>query len=269
VAISHPLPASGIIESATALFGNSESKSIRSMHNFRRQTNPDNKQERAMARRLEQLHAALGEPEAAPAKTAGIQNHPAVIDSGKSFGTGSLIITAMISALFGAGLMWLSTPHGATSATRAPALLSMPSPPAATPALREAALLAPAMPEISDKTRVGELLEAWRNAWAQRDIAGYLATYSQQFTPADGNSRDAWVAARSKKLSAGAPIDIQIRELGIERINADQFKATFLQDYAAGSYREMARTKTLLIARENDGWKITKEWMAENKLATR
>ena len=74
------------------------------------------------------------------------------------------------------------------------------------------------------------------------------------------------MAARTSKLSAGAPIAIQIRELGIERINADQFKATFLQDYSSGSYREMARTKTLLITRENDEWKIIREWVAENPL---
>lgn len=270
MAISPPLPASSIIESATAFFGSSEPKSVRSTNTPRHQANPDNnKHERAMARRLEQLHAALGEPEAISAKATDIQNRPATIDSGKSFGTGSLVITAMISALFGAGLMWLNAPHGPTPATPAPALLSLPAPSASPPALPEATLLAPATTEISDKTRVGELLEAWRNAWAQRDIAGYLNTYSQQFTPADGNSRDAWVAARSKKLSAGAPIDIQVRELGIERLNADQFKATFLQDYASGSYREMARTKTLLITRESGEWKITKEWQAENMLATR
>lgn len=222
-----------------------------------------------MARRLEQLHAALGEPEASPAIAADIKKRPATIASEKPFGTGSLITTAMISALFGAGLMWLSLPHGPTPGTRAPSVLSLPAPPVAVPAIPETALPAPATTVISDKTRVGELLEAWRNAWAQRDIAAYLNAYSQQFTADDGSSRDTWVAARTKKLSAGAPIDIQVRELGIERLNADQFKATFLQDYASGSYREMARTKVLLISRENGEWKITKEWMAENKPTTK
>ena len=222
-----------------------------------------------MARRLEQLHTALGEPEASPAIAADIKKRPAAIASEKPFGTGSLITTAMISALFGAGLMWLSLPHGPTPGTRAPAVLSLPAPPVAAPAIPEAALPASATTVISDKARVGELLEAWRNAWAQRDIAAYLNAYSQQFTAVDGSPRDTWVAARTKKLSAGAPIDIQVRELGIERLNADQFKATFLQDYASGSYREMARTKVLLISRENGEWKITKEWMAENKPTTK
>ena len=269
MAIPHPLPASGMIESATAFFGSNESKSPRSTISPRHRANPaHDKQERAMARRLEQLHAALGEADAVPAKTEDIKSLTA-IDSGKSFGTGMLIITALISTLFGAGIIWLGTPRGQTQATPAPAFLSLPPPPAAAPAPPETTLLVPATTEISDKARVGELLAEWRNAWMQRDIAGYLNTYSQEFTPTDGNSRDTWVAARTKKLSAGAPIDIQIRELGIERLNAEQLKATFLQDYASGNYREMARTKVLLIARENGGWKITREWMAENKLASK
>jgi ketosteroid isomerase-like protein len=217
-----------------------------------------------MARRLEQLHSALGESEVATAKAI-VKDLPSTVDSVKTFPAGRLIMTAILSALFGAGIMWLGAPH--PQPTAAPAPLTLAAPPTVAPTTSNPVLTAPATAEVSDKTQVGELLDTWRNAWAQRDIASYLDTYSQQFTPIDGSTRDAWVAARTKKLSAGAPIDIQIRELGIERLNADQFKVTFLQDYASGNYREMARTKVLLIIRENGEWKIAKEWMTENKLA--
>ncbi|MGB4063464.1 MAG: hypothetical protein WBK19_06545 [Azonexus sp.] len=262
VATLSTLPAGGIIESAGAFFGNSTPNTAR------HQGSPEsNKQKHAMARRLEQLHNALGESEVAPAKAANIKNSPVVVESIKSFGTGTLIITAMISALCGAAMMWLGAPQGAPRSVPAPQPLAVAAPQAAIAMLSEPVPSAPATTEISDKTRVGELLDTWRNAWVQRDIASYLNAYGQHFAPNDGSSRDAWVAARTKKLSAGAPIDIQIREIGIERLNADQFKATFLQDYASGSYRETARTKVLLIARENGEWKITKEWLEENKLA--
>lgn len=260
--------AGGIIESATAFFGSSPPRPSRTTNSPRRQENPaDEKQKDAMARRLEQLHTALGESAVAPAKAVTAHTLPPALESVKSFGVGSIIATAMISALFGAGLMWLGTPQAETRTTPAPLPLIAAPPQTATAARSEPVLAAPATTEISEKTKIGELLNTWRNAWAQRDIASYLNAYSQQFTPADGNTRNTWVAARTKKLSAGAPIDIQIRELGIERLNADQFKATFLQDYASGSYRETAQTKVLLIARENGEWKITKEWLAENKLA--
>jgi hypothetical protein len=50
---------------------------------------------------------------------------------------------------------------------------------------------------------------------------------------------------------------------GSDRLLPTAF-VSFLQDYASGKYREMARTKVLLIVREHGEWKITKEWLAEN-----
>lgn len=258
----------GIIESAASFFGSGAPTPSRATYSSEYSATPEsNKQERAMARRLEQLHTALGDSAVAPSTAATAQNLSPAPESVKSFGTVSLIITAIVSALSGAGTMWLCAPQAPTDLP--PALQTMAGVPVIAPALREPAFVAPSTTEPSDKTKISQLLDTWRNAWAHRDIAGYLNAYSQQFTPADGNTRNTWVAARTKKLSAGAPIEIQIREFGIERINDDQFKATFLQDYASGSYQEMARAKTLIIARENGEWKITKEWMAETKPAAR
>ncbi len=254
-------PAGGIIESAITLFGSNATNTER------HPGSPEgNKQERAMARRLEQLHTALGAAEVVSAKAANIKNIPPVLKSANAFGTGVLIMTAMLSALSGAGAMWLFAPHTAAPTVTVPASLAPAGFPAVAAALREPALVAPATVETNDTKKIGEFLDEWRNAWAQRDIASYLKAYSQQFTPADGNSREVWVTARTKKLSAGAPIDIQIRELGIERVNADLFKATFRQDYSSGRYREMARTKVLLITRDHGEWKIIKEWITDNKL---
>lgn len=258
VSVSSALPAGNIIESASSLFANNPSNTSTHADSARHQ--------RAMARRLEQLNAALGEYEAQPsanrAKVLPLTPGSAVQPQSTT-GIGSLLVTGLLSALLGAAAMWLAM-QPETHIPSAPAPLIA----AASPA---PAILAPtpvAAP-VGDKAQVAASLENWRNAWMQRDIASYLNAYSQQFAPADGSLRSAWVATRTKKLSAGAPIDIQVRELAIEQLDADHFQATFLQDYASGSYREMARTKTLLIARENGEWKITKEWMAEIKPATR
>jgi ketosteroid isomerase-like protein len=244
------------------------SKSARATNSPRHQANPEgDKQQRAMARRLEQLNAALGESEGGPGKAAVIRNPPTAANAGKSVGTGSLILTSMLSALFGAGLMWWqATPHeqGLSAPSQA---LHAAATPISVPTTSEPLRITPATPEITDEKRISDLLEAWRSAWTQRDIAAYLNAYSQQFAPADGNSRDGWVAARTKKLSTGAPIDIQMHDLAIERIDADQFKATFLQDYASGSYRETARAKTLLMAREGGEWRIRQERLEETRLA--
>lgn len=262
VATSSPLRAGGIIESATALFGSSQPKRFRATNIAKLQLDSEyGKQERAMARRLAQLHAALGEAEASPVKVAAIEKPQATARDGKSLGMGSYILTSLLSALFGAGVMWLATHHEQTPVTPSPAIhVAVPAPIASVPAVSaEPPPITPAAPVLSDEQRISELLEIWRRAWAQRDIGSYLNAYSQQFSPTDGSSRDAWIAARTKKLSAGAPIDIQIRDLAIERIEADLYKATFRQDYASGSYRETGRIKTLQIAREGGEWRIRQE----------
>jgi len=254
VAISSPLHADSIIGAASGFFGSSTSTAPR-----RQGVREPGKHEHAMIRRLEQLHTALGETHDAPGSGQAPHRPDTAIQPANTVGKDSLVTTGLIAALLGAGLMFLAL-QTRLLPTEPVANIQTAARPAPAPAV------APAATKISDKARIGELLENWRKAWAQRDIAGYLNSYSQLFVPTDGQPRAEWAAARAKKLAPGAPIDIQIHELGIERLNADQFKATFLQDYASGSYHETARTKTLLIARENGEWKITREWMTENAL---
>ena len=134
-----------------------------------------------MARRLEQLHAALGDAEAAPLPATVIKKQVATDNSGNSFGTGTLIITAMISALLGAGMMWLATSGTPAPVNQTFSVKPLPAPPVATVTPLEATLPSPASTEISDKAKVGDMLENWRNAWASRDVAAYLSAYGQQF----------------------------------------------------------------------------------------
>lgn len=253
---SSVFPASGIIEAASSQLGSSHTR-FAQKPGTGHANRADDRHERAMARRLQQLQAALGNNEniAPMPETA---QPVAASRSRNAVGTGALALSCVLSALLGAGAMWLATDSDLGAKATAPITVAA-AVSSTAPQAPQMAPAVPAEPEVSDTTRINDLLEAWRNAWSQRDIAGYLNAYSQQFSPADGSSRDAWVAARTKKLAAGAPIDIQIKRLSIERIDADQFKASFLQDYASGSYRETARTKTLLIVREGNAWKIRQE----------
>ena len=215
---SSVLDTGSIIDSASMLFGSKPQAPSRAT---------TASQQLAMARRLEQLNAALGHAETRPEPEPTVAAHPPAPASRR----------------------------GVRAYYRADSPLTKPA----------AALLA-AKPAISEQKRVSDLLESWRSAWAQRDVAAYLDFYSPDFAPADGSPRDAWVAARTKKLSAGAPITLQMNQLALEQVDGDHFKATFLQDYAAGSYRETARPKTLLIARQNGNWRITREWQEETPL---
>lgn len=223
-------------------------------------------QEKAMAQRLHQLQGALGErveqrPEPLTARAA----RPDVPEK-HGHGLARTLLACLLSATLGAGMMWLAMVDQTGT-------FALPALPAANASIPASAIVSPvaappgksaaAIPNgIADETRIENLVDNWRQAWRDRDLAAYLAAYGADFIPADGSSRDAWVAARSKKLVGKTAIDVQLRDIVIERLGEERFKVAFLQDYAAGSYRETGRSKTLHVAREDGQWKIVREQQA-------
>ena len=105
------------------------------------------------------------------------------------------------------------------------------------------------------------LLEQWRLAWANRDADGYLGFYDPAFAP-KGQSRSQWASARRAKLAGQSEISIDIRDIQVTHVNEQQMRVSFLQDYASGSYREVARAKTLQLQRGPKGWLIIGEQQA-------
>lgn len=215
----------------------------------------------ALAHRLEQLRTALGED--TPAQNAAV---PPAIGAGpasptaRTFRTSTLALASLLSALAGACLMWLATasnkpipvpqtkPIGLVPATVTP------------PPAPETPAAAPTAPIPTDQERIRERLESWRQAWASRNSADYLSHYSTDFMPADGQKHADWASARRKNLASRKNIDVRLSELRIERIDDNRMKASFLQDYASGSYREKAQEKTLLFVRHGSDWLIAGEW---------
>lgn len=236
---SNALHSGHIIDSASMLLGSKPQPPGREAQ----------QRQRAMQLRLAQLNAAMGQPD-------DIMQDPEFAPPPESTAKpASSKITLIIVALAAAiGWTALFSQTGQTQKPIPPAAAPLQSAPVAI-----AAPAAVAPPTISDETAVNELLKDWRSAWSQRDVTAYLGTYSQDFKPADGSSRSAWAAARAKKLAAGAPITLDLHQLTLDRIDSDHFKASFQQDYAAGNYRETARPKTMLIAREGSAWRIVEE----------
>ena len=212
----------------------------------------------AMTRRLAQLRAALGEDSPAAAAPAAHAVPPDSRPATSHISLFDLLGACLLSAVLGAASMTIVTSRQNAEPTR-PAALPVSTAPVTAPAAPVIAPPAEAQGAASDEAAVGALLSTWRTAWAERDVAAYLAAYGSDFTPADGSPRTAWADGRRKKLSAAPRIDLQIRDLHLERLDAGRFRATFVQDYAAGGYRETGRHKEMLIAQEGNAWRIVGE----------
>lgn len=212
-----------------------------------------------MAQRLHQLQTALGDentgiPDGAVAPAA-----DAAPPATRQFGTASILFASLASAALSASAMWFAMSADATHAESPLAPFAALTAPAPVVASATHARAEPLVVAVADETQIENMLESWLQAWRDRDIAAYLGAYGSEFMPADGSSHSSWVAARTKKLSAAAAIDVQIRDVSITRKTPDLFKVSFRQDYAAGSYREAGRAKTLLVARADGQWKIVRE----------
>lgn len=215
----------------------------------------------ALANRLEQLRAmgkdAYGVP---PAPQAPVASEPPL--QRPCLRTGTLLVAVLLSSVAGAGAMWFAGP-GPDNPQQAAA--PVPTAPIVVPARSEVveiASVAPA-PIPTDDDQIRELIENWRSAWAGRDVDAYLAYYGADFTPANGQKHDEWAAARRKNISTRSSIAVATNDLTLERLDAQRMKARFLQDYASGDYRETAQAKTLLLVRNETGWKIAGEWQGE------
>lgn len=219
-------------------------------------------QEKAMAQRLQQLQTALGEhADTPPPKVtmAPVENRAPAKGGHGMAGT---LVACLLSAALGAGAMWLAMQDqtGASAAPLQPTAVTIaPSAIVSTAVEAQPASTTPLATSALDESQIADLLENWRLAWQGHDLTAYLAAYGSDFIPADGSSRDAWVAARSKKLAGNAAIEVQLHNIVIDRVEQDRFKVSFQQDYASGSYREVGRGKTLDVAREGGEWKIIRE----------
>ena len=236
-------------------------------HARQRQGSDATEIDQALRKRLDQLRDSMGEQ----ATTGGTEPNPlpqetpiGPVPHGRFRGR-TVLASSLVSACIGAAVAWNAAiasggqTNNAPVAGHASASVSVPEAPMATAPNRAALEAAPTASPQSEKVQLNEVLESWRRAWSSRDVEAYLGHYSDNFVPQGGQTRPAWAEARRKHIAARNSISIEVRGLQIERMNDQRVRLAFLQDYAAGSYREVARPKVLELVREGPIWRIVSE----------
>lgn len=235
--------------------------------------------DQAMAQRRAQLQTALGEKvepvfgDHAPTPSA--FSGMALPLPRRGHSNGSLIACCLLSAAASTGLTawWFELqapsvtdnaprPSQSTTAAVQPPASAPPlvTPPANLTPKTPAQTPTPTTPAIADDSAVRVAAERWSAAWSKRDAAAYLAAYSRDFVPADGQPREKWAESRRRNLMSRSDISVRISQLDAMPVGSHRFRLVFLQDYRAGSYEEHGQPKTLLMVREGDEWRIAGEW---------
>lgn len=127
-------------------------------------------------------------------------------------------------------------------------------PPIAPPPVKEAAKPAAAGEAVAEVTKA---INGWFAAWSKKDVKGYLAHYARDFETPDGQSRTAWEAERTKRISKPASIQVGHENLRVS-VDGDKATARFRQHYKAGSFKT-GTNKILTLVRRDGRWLIQQE----------
>ena len=160
-------------------------------------------------------------------------------------------------------------PAVASTPSSSSAAAALPSPVAPTAAATPATALAPAIPppsaegageSVDDATSalVNAALGAWADAWSARDVDAYLATYSNDFRPEGGLSRQTWAAQRRDRITRPARIKVSVVSAKLAALGDGRVRVNFRQEYESDSFADQV-SKVIELRNEN-GWKIVREY---------
>jgi len=105
-------------------------------------------------------------------------------------------------------------------------------------------------------------VNGWSQAWSAKNVNQYLASYSDSFKPAKGQSRQAWEQQRRQRVSKPSSISVELSNLKIASNSGDAAKVQFKQSYRADG-KPIRTNKTLLMKKVGDNWLIDQE-IADN-----
>lgn len=128
---------------------------------------------------------------------------------------------------------------------------------AAAPSTANAASDSRASASAQAEGEIKRAVQAWAAAWAAQDMKRYLAAYADSFSPAGGTSRSAWEEERRQRIMGKSDIAVEVDQFDI-KVDGDKAVARFRQSYRADALNVRSR-KTLLLARQNGPWRITRE----------
>lgn len=158
---------------------------------------------------------------------------------------------ALIKDLFGSrkgGTMVASVARPAMTAVKPAAPAVTPSKPADTK---------PSVAAVANSD-ITSAVQAWADAWANKNANAYLASYAPKFKTPNNESRSEWESTRRERISTPKKIIVVLSDINVTNVTSDTASVSFKQMYQSDRFKSSAH-KTLTLVKINGKWLITEE----------
>jgi len=119
---------------------------------------------------------------------------------------------------------------------------------------------APAMPLIATDAGVQDVqesLRAWVASWSAKDTQRYIGFYAKDYKPGT-MSHAAWVAQRTRRVGKAGTIKVELADVKVRQIDANQVEAAFTQIYTSDGFADRV-AKVQTWKRIDGRWAIVDE----------
>jgi tetratricopeptide (TPR) repeat protein len=114
-------------------------------------------------------------------------------------------------------------------------------------------------PAADPSAEVLKAVNAWAQAWSNRNVDAYLAHYAKDFRTPSGESRGSWEKSRRSRISGAKVITVGVSSPKVTMNGENQATVTFRQAYRSDSFKASGN-KTLVLVKGADGrWQIQQE----------
>ena len=142
---------------------------------------------------------------------------------------------------------------------------TVPATPAPITTLTNTASTSPAKePATRACATLPQVVTDWLQAWNSKDLTKYLASYSNNFVPANGMSRKKWESMRKNRVTKQSDMSITTSAITPVSCDANTAEVTFAQQYGSKDYQDQVQ-KTLSLENIEGIWKITKETVTQGR----
>jgi tetratricopeptide (TPR) repeat protein len=137
-----------------------------------------------------------------------------------------------------------------TEVTKAPPPVVEPKPAPVKPTPAVAA-------DDPNKSQAVASLQAWAQAWSDRDVPGYLSHYAPDFEVPGGASRANWEKERKERIERPKSIEVRIEVTNV-KMGDNEAVVTFHQTYKSDTLKS-SNTKVVKLVHVGDKWLIKQE----------